>query len=140
MNLDPFNEFPLLNKRWDKQFEYLKRVRHLIDPRISDEDIMTAYDYGLDAVALFQEKIKEYEEKIKEYDTHAEVPDLNKLDKELITLTKSDVMFLIASAMGYGWNEASSRRSVKECNKRKELEQEKLLEWSITRNQNEQIR
>ena len=26
------------------------------------------------------------------------------MDKELITLTKGDVMFLIASAMGYGWN------------------------------------
>jgi hypothetical protein len=55
----------------------------------------------------------------------------NKLDKELITLSKSDVMFLIASAMGYGWNEASSHRSIEECNKRKELEQERLLEWTI---------
>ena len=61
MNLDPFNEFPLLRKRQEKQFEYLKRVRHLIDSRISDEDIMTAYDYGLDAVAVSQEKIKNYE-------------------------------------------------------------------------------
>ena len=56
---------------------------------------------------------------------------MNKLNKELITLTKSDVMFLIASAMGYGWNEASSHRSIEECNKRKELEQERLLEWTI---------
>jgi len=30
---------------------------------------------------------------------------MNNIDKELITLTKSDVMFLIASAMGYGWND-----------------------------------
>ena len=57
---------------------------------------------------------------------------MKKLDKEeLITLNKSDVMFLIASAMGYGWNEASSHRSIEECNKRKELEQERLLEWTI---------
>ena len=62
MNLDPFNEFPYLAKRQEKQFEYLKKVRHLIDPRISDEDIMTGYDYGLDMVALSQEKIKEYEQ------------------------------------------------------------------------------
>ncbi len=54
---------------------------------------------------------------------------------ELITLSKSDVMFLIASAMGYGWNEASSHRNFEECLKRKELEKEKLLEWSITKNQ-----
>ena len=47
MNLDPFNEFPLLEKRQDKQFEYLKRVRDKIDPRISDMDIMTGYDYGI---------------------------------------------------------------------------------------------
>jgi hypothetical protein len=62
MNLDPFNEFPVLKKRQDKQFEYLKKVRHLIDTRISDEDIMTACDYGLDIVALSQEKIKKYEQ------------------------------------------------------------------------------
>lgn len=61
----------------------------------------------------------------------------NNLNKELITLTKSDVMFIIVSAMGYGWNEASSHRSFEECLKRKELEKEKLLEWSINRNKNE---
>jgi len=36
---------------------------------------------------------------------------MNKLDKQytdLITLTKSDAMYLIACAMGYGWNEAAS--------------------------------
>jgi hypothetical protein len=62
MNLDPFNEFPYLAKRQEKQFEYLKKVRHSIDPRISDEDIMTGYDYGLDMVALAHKKIKEYEQ------------------------------------------------------------------------------
>ena len=56
---------------------------------------------------------------------------MNKLDKELITLTKGDVMFLIASAMGYGWNEASSHRPVEESHKRKEIESERLLEWTI---------
>jgi len=60
---------------------------------------------------------------------------MNNLDEELITLTKSDVMFLIASAMGYGWNEAASHRSFEECLKRKELEKENLLKWSITKNQ-----
>lgn len=48
MNLVPFNEFPLLEKRQEKQFQYLKRVRDKIDSRISDEDIMTGYDYGID--------------------------------------------------------------------------------------------
>jgi hypothetical protein len=62
MNLDPFNEFQYLEKRQDAQFEYLKRVRHLIDPRISDKDIMTGHDYGLDMVTLSKEKIKEYEQ------------------------------------------------------------------------------
>jgi len=46
----------------------------------------------------------------------------NNLNKELITLTKSDVMLIIVSAMGYGWNEDSSHRSSEECLKRKELE------------------
>lgn len=55
MNLDPFNEFPLLEKRQDKQFEYLKRVRDKIDPRISDMDIMTGYDYGIDMEAFAHE-------------------------------------------------------------------------------------
>ncbi len=64
---------------------------------------------------------------------------MNKLDKQytdLITLTKSDVMYLIACSMGYGWNEAgSSQIGFTERLKRKETESEKLLEWSITRNQ-----
>lgn len=57
MNLDPFNEFPLLRKRQEKQFEYLKRVRKEIDPRISDEDIITGCDYGLDMVSVSKEFI-----------------------------------------------------------------------------------
>lgn len=64
---------------------------------------------------------------------------MNKLDKQytdLITLTKSDAMYLIACAMGYGWNEsASSHIGFAERLKRKETESEKLLEWSMTRNQ-----
>ena len=71
---------------------------------------------------------------------------MNTLDKQytdLITLTKSDVMFLIAKAMGYGWNEASSpQRSLEERIERKEVESEKLLEWvmTINRNKDEQTR
>jgi len=72
---------------------------------------------------------------------------MNKLDKQytdLITLTKSDAMYLIACAMGYGWNEAaSSHIELTERLKRKETESEKLLEWSIARNEkkyNEQTR
>jgi hypothetical protein len=61
MNLDPFNEFPYLAKRQEIQFEYLKSVRHLIDSRISDSDIMMLRDMGIDAVALCKEKIKSYE-------------------------------------------------------------------------------
>jgi len=60
MNLDPFNEFPHLAKRQEIQFEYLKRVRHLIDSKISDNDIMMLSDMGIDAVALCKEKLKNY--------------------------------------------------------------------------------
>lgn len=68
MNLDPFNEFPLLEKRQDKQFEYLKRVRDKIDPRISDMDIMTGYDYGIDMEAFAHEfLIKIEKEKYERY-------------------------------------------------------------------------
>lgn len=63
MNLDPFNEFPYLEKRQEIQFQYLKEVRHLIDPRISDSDIMMLRDFGLDAVSVCAEKVKEFDEK-----------------------------------------------------------------------------
>jgi len=63
MNLDPFNEFPYLAKRQEIQFEYLKRVRHLIDSRISDNDIMILRDLGLDVVSICKEKIKSYEQR-----------------------------------------------------------------------------
>lgn len=57
MTTDPFNEFPLLEKRREKQFQYLKRVRDKIDSRISDEDIMTGYDYGIDMEIFAHELI-----------------------------------------------------------------------------------
>lgn len=63
MNLDPFNEFPHLGKRQKIQFQYLKKVRHLIDPRINDSDIMMLRDLGLDAVSVCAEKVKEFNEK-----------------------------------------------------------------------------
>lgn len=58
MNLDPFNEFSLLGKRQEIQFQYLKEVRHLIDARISDSDIMVLRDLGIDAVVYSAEIIK----------------------------------------------------------------------------------
>jgi hypothetical protein len=63
---------------------------------------------------------------------------MNKLNKELITLTKSDVMFLIASAMGYGWNASGGYRDgeFEKIQKRKELEKENLLKWATTISQN----
>lgn len=63
MNLDPFNEFPHLRNRQEIQFQYLKEVRHLIDPRISDSDIMMLRDLGVDAVSVCAEKVKEFDEK-----------------------------------------------------------------------------
>lgn len=63
MNLDPFNEFPLLEKRQDKQFEYLKMVRDKIDPRISGMDIITGYDYGIDMKAFAHEFLIKIERK-----------------------------------------------------------------------------
>lgn len=65
MNLDPFNEFSYLEKRQEIQYQYLKEVRHLIDPRISDSDIMMLHDLGLDAVSVCAEKVKEFDEKTK---------------------------------------------------------------------------
>ncbi len=62
MNLDPFNEFSYLEKRLVFQFEKLKEIRHLIDPRVSDSEIRMLIDMGLDAVAMCAEKIKEYDE------------------------------------------------------------------------------
>jgi hypothetical protein len=61
---------------------------------------------------------------------------MNKEQQELITLTKSDVMFLIASAMGYGWNTSGGYRDVdfEKIQKRKELEKENLLKWSVKQN------
>jgi hypothetical protein len=63
---------------------------------------------------------------------------MNKLDKELITLNKSDVMFLIASAMGYGWNTSGGYQDgdFEKIQKRKELEKQNLLKWAITTSQN----
>ena len=63
---------------------------------------------------------------------------MNNLDKELITLTKSDVMFLIESAMGYGWNASGGYRDedYEKIQKRKELEKENLLKWATTISQN----
>ena len=66
MNFDPFNEFPILRRRQEITFEYLKRVRHLIDPRVSDEDIMMLRDYGLDAISFCAEKIKKIDNKQEE--------------------------------------------------------------------------
>ena len=63
MNLDPFNEFQYLEKRQEIQFQHLKKVRHLIDPRINDSDIMMLRDLGLDAVSMCAEKVKEFNEK-----------------------------------------------------------------------------
>jgi hypothetical protein len=57
--LDP--EFSYLDKRLDIQFEKLKEIRHLIDPRISDSDIRILIDMGIDAVSICAEKIKEYD-------------------------------------------------------------------------------
>ena len=59
MNLDPFNEFYYLQKRQEIQFKKLKEIRHLIDPRISDSEIMTLVDMGIDAVSICAEKIKQ---------------------------------------------------------------------------------
>ena len=63
MNLDPFNEFPYLDKRQEIQLQYLKEVRHLIDTRISDSDIMMLRDLGIDAVSMCAQKVKEFDEK-----------------------------------------------------------------------------
>jgi hypothetical protein len=62
MNLDPFNEFYYLEKRLDIQFEKLKEIRHLIDPRVSDFEIRVLIDMGFDAVIMCAEKIKKYDE------------------------------------------------------------------------------
>jgi hypothetical protein len=62
MNLDPFNEFSYLEKRLDIQFEKLKEIRHLIDPRVSDSEIRVLIDMGFDAVSMCAEKIKKYDE------------------------------------------------------------------------------
>jgi hypothetical protein len=71
----------------------------------------------------------------------------NTLDKQytdLITLSKSDVMYLIACAMGYGWNASGGYRDgdFEKIQKRKELEKENLLKWAttISQNKNEQTR
>jgi hypothetical protein len=61
MNLDPFNEFSYLDKRLNIQFEKLKEIRHLIDPRVSDSEIRVLIDMGFDAVSMCAEKIKEYD-------------------------------------------------------------------------------
>jgi hypothetical protein len=52
-------EFRYLEKRIDIQFQYLKEVRHLIDPRVSDNEIMKLRDMEIDAVSACAEKIKE---------------------------------------------------------------------------------
>jgi hypothetical protein len=54
-------EFSYLAIRQEKAEKYLKKVRSEIDPRISDNDIMTGYDYGIDVVAKASEVIAEYE-------------------------------------------------------------------------------
>jgi hypothetical protein len=64
MNLDPFNEFSYLDKRLNIQFEKLKEIRHLIDPRVSDSEIKVLIDMGFDAVSMCVEKIKEYDEQL----------------------------------------------------------------------------
>ena len=56
VNLDPFNEFSYLEKRLDIQFEKLKEIRHLIDPRVSDSEIRVLIDMGFDAVSMCAEK------------------------------------------------------------------------------------
>jgi len=65
MTMDPFNEFPLLEKRQKKQFEYLRKVRDKIDLRISDKDIMCGYDMGFDMEVVthdfFVKKHKKYD-------------------------------------------------------------------------------
>lgn len=53
--------------------------------------------------------------------------------EETITLTKSDIMYLIASAAGYAWNEASACRKGMVGWNNKEKEKEKLLEWAFNR-------
>ncbi len=47
-------------------------------------------------------------------------------------------MFLIASAMGYGWNASGGYRDgeFEKIQKRKELEKENLLKWATTISQN----
>jgi hypothetical protein len=54
-------EFTYLAIRQEKVEKYLKEVRSEIDPRISDSDIMTGYDMGLDMVAKAAEFIAEYD-------------------------------------------------------------------------------
>lgn len=54
-------EFSYLSIRQQKAEKYLKDVRSEIDPRISNDDIMTGYDMGLDMVAKAAEFITEYD-------------------------------------------------------------------------------
>jgi hypothetical protein len=54
-------EFAYLTIRQENAEKYLKEVRSEIDPRISDNDIMTGYDLGLDMVAKTAEFITEYD-------------------------------------------------------------------------------
>ena len=58
MNLDPFSEFLFLRKRQDKQFEYLESVRPLIDPRVSDTEIMSLFDMGLDVLTVCHDQLE----------------------------------------------------------------------------------
>jgi hypothetical protein len=62
MNIDPFNEFGHLRKRQEIQFDKLKEVRHQIDSRVGDSEIMMLIDFGVDAVALCRDKIKEFQD------------------------------------------------------------------------------
>jgi hypothetical protein len=61
MNLDPFNEFIHLDKRQEFQIKKLNEIRHLIDPRVGNSEIMMLIDMGFDAVSMCAEKIKIYE-------------------------------------------------------------------------------
>ena len=60
ITIDPFNEFPYLEIRQQIQLKYLSENRHLIDPRISDDDIMMLRDMGIDAVSFCREKVHQY--------------------------------------------------------------------------------
>jgi len=63
INLDPFNEFKHLSNRQKKNEKYLKRVRRLIDDKVSNIEIMEIYDMGFDVEILCKEKIKEIEKR-----------------------------------------------------------------------------